>query len=231
MCAAREAPGQPAAAAERPLPAYLDELRRASDGWRRRPGPERSVIDQVCLVPDLPTFLEAVAAWDERHYFPILIDDIELTFKFLRAFRPARIVRYPRKAAAIPPEQLWTRVRAAVGRAWTADDPGGGSTGDAVPKSLGATPPGVVLSSPEGPMLAGAVALAAGRFQPLLRWDVSKHYPDVLAADEAEELARSLERVVAAAVPNHAHLGDDCDFVTLAGDWPYRYNPRDAAAR
>src|SRR4051812_38398188 len=156
------APAQPAAVAERPLPVYLEELRRASDGWRRRPGPERSVIDQVCLVPDLPTFLDAIATWDERHYFPILIDDIEFTFKFLRAFRPARIVRYPHKAAAIPPEQFWTRAQAAVERAWTEGDTGGSAAGDGVPKALGATPPGVVLSSPESPMLAGAVALAAG---------------------------------------------------------------------
>ena len=73
----------------------VDEVRKASVDWERRSGPERQVIDQVVLVPDLPTFLEAIAAWDERHYFPILIDDIELTFKFLRAFRPARVVALP----------------------------------------------------------------------------------------------------------------------------------------
>ena len=39
----------------------------------------------------------------------------------------------------------------------------------APPRGLGATPPGLVLSSPDSPMLAGAVALAAGRFQPLVR--------------------------------------------------------------
>ena len=52
---------------------------RASDDWRRRSGPERAVIDQVCLVPDVPTFLEAIATWDDRHYFPILIDDVALS--------------------------------------------------------------------------------------------------------------------------------------------------------
>ncbi len=37
------------------------------------------------------------------------------------------------------------------------------------PRWLGPTPPGAVLASPDGRMLAGAVALAAGRFQPLVR--------------------------------------------------------------
>src|SRR5829696_420935 len=119
LASAQRAPAQPVAGPAPALPPYLDELRRASAEWRRRAGPERAVIDQVCLVPDLPTFLEAIATWDERHYFPILIDDIELSVKFLRAFRPARIVRYPRKSAAIPADQVWTRAVAAVGRAWS----------------------------------------------------------------------------------------------------------------
>src|SRR5690242_606010 len=119
----REAPAQPSgdiAAPVSPIIGSLDEIRRASVFWERRPGPERRVVDQVCLVPDLPTFLEAIAAWDETHAFPILIDDVELTFKFLRAFRPARIVRYPRRSAPIPAGRLWDEAVAAVGRSWSA---------------------------------------------------------------------------------------------------------------
>src|SRR4051794_17614666 len=66
----------------------LEPLRNASMAWESRSGPARSVVDQVCLVPDLPTFLEAIAAWDEGHYFPILFDDVESSFRFVRAFRP-----------------------------------------------------------------------------------------------------------------------------------------------
>ena len=62
--------------------------------WRRSIGPRRLVIDQVCLVPDVPAFFEAIAAWDERHFFPILIDEPAWTLPFLRAFRPSRVVRY-----------------------------------------------------------------------------------------------------------------------------------------
>jgi hypothetical protein len=203
-----------------------DDLHRAAESWTRRGGPERRVIDQVCLVPDVATFFEAIATWDERHFYPILIDDIEYAFKFLRAFRPARVVRYPRKGEPIGQGQEWAQASAAVGRAWTGETAGavGTPSGDAVPARLGPTPPGVVLSAPDSPMLAGAVALAAGRFQPLVRWDVSKRYADVLSADEADALAAGLEIRVTAAVPSHDRLGDDCDFLTLAGDWPYRYN-------
>ncbi|MEA2630344.1 MAG: hypothetical protein QOE66_563 [Chloroflexota bacterium] len=45
-----------------PLDGSLAEIRRASVFWERRPGPGRRVVDQkICLVPDLSTFLEAIA--------------------------------------------------------------------------------------------------------------------------------------------------------------------------
>src|SRR3954469_1397535 len=85
----------------------FSELRRAAAGWQLRAGPSRRVIDQVCLVPDVATFYEALATWDEARYFPILIDDVELDLKFLRAFRPARVVRYPGRGKPIGSGEAW----------------------------------------------------------------------------------------------------------------------------
>jgi hypothetical protein len=234
-CAAVPAVGQTKApgmlAADSPYNRSVDEIRRASVSWERRPGPRRQVVDLVCLVPDVPTFLEAIAVWDENHAFPILIDDVELTLKFLRAFRPARIVRYPRKVGPITAERLWDAARAAAGRAWVDETAGGAKPllppGDAVPRRLGPTPPGVVVSSPTSAMLAGGVALAAGRFQPLVRWEVSHRFADRITRDQAQELALDLEAQVADRVADYSKLGDDCDFLTLAGDWPYRYQDKD----
>jgi len=250
--------GDPAAPeAFRGAPERLDDprlgsLRQAADFWRRSTGPRRLVIDQVCLVSDVPAFLEAIAMWDERHFFPILIDEPAWTLPFLRAFRPERVVRYmgrahpPAEAAEAgsrrtPADRLaaWREAELAVARAWTgparsdADLPPGGGP----PRWLGPTPPGVVLASPEGPMLAGAVALAAGRFQPLARlepdtWplnnqgvpDRPRHFGDVLTLTEAWHFARRVETRVAPLFAHYDQLGDDCDFLTLAGDWPYRFN-------
>ncbi len=85
-------------------------------------------------------------------------------------------------------------------------------------------------------MFAGAVALAAGRFQPLVRGGplvighggpqarrTLRRFNDVLTVEEAVPFASAIEARIASVVPNHDRLGDDCDFVTLAGDWPYRY--------
>ena len=230
----------------------LESLRQAARSWRRSVGPRRLVIDQVCLVPDVPAFLEAIAMWDERHFFPILIDEPAWTLPFLRAFHPARVVRYmgrdriPTEPAEPSRRRLpahdaapWHEAILAVARAWSGParseanlPPGGGR-----PQWLGPTPPGAVLASPEGPMLAGAVALAAGRFQPLVRlepdtWPLNdqgvpgrpRHFGDVLTLTEAWHFARRVETRIAPLFARYDRLGDACDFLTLAGDWPYRFN-------
>ncbi len=224
----------------------LAYLREPSAHWRRFQGPERLVIDQVCLVPDVPTFLAAIAGWDERHFYPILIDAPQWTLPFLRAFRPARIVRC---AAASPAaiettgnasHDRWQDALAAVSRGWVHETPKTVQLppASAFPRQAGATPPAAVLSHPDSPSLAAAVALAAGRFQPLLRLEPmtvagglrkARIGPETLgfndAPTEAEAVvfARRVEARIAPLAASHANLGDDLDFLTLAGDWPYRY--------
>ncbi len=222
----------------------LAPLREAAGTWEGRIGSRRVVVDQVCLVPDVPSFFEAIAAWDDRHYFPILIDEPGWTLPFLRAFRPARVFRHEtsgdRRASSAGLLDRWTAATLAVSRAWSPssipdrDLPPSGSP----PRGLGPTPPALVLSSPDSPMLAGAVALAAGHFQPLLRvepavWDIDGdgthrgvRHGDVLTLRQAWEFARHVEARAAGVVGRYEGLGDDCDFLTIAGDWPYRYDDR-----
>ncbi len=202
------------------------EVRRASVTWDQRQGPTRQVIDTVCLVPDLATFLDVIATWDARHFFPVLIDDAEYNLKFLHDFRPSHVIRYPGRSQPLAAETVWERAIESIGKSWR--DPEKADLkigrGDEVPQGLGPVPPGVVVSTPESPTLAAAVALAAGHFQPLWKWETPKNSSDILTLDEARSLALNLETRIASAFPHYDRLGDDCDFVTLAGDYPYRYN-------
>ena len=200
----------------------LEPLREAAESWESRRGPIRQVVDQVCLVPDLPTLLAAVATWDRAHWFPVLIDEPESNLRFIKAFRPARVVRMPAVAAPMPGGRTWEAAVEAVAssRKPGADDP--------IDAGLGPTPPGVVLSNPESGALAGAVALAAGRFQPLLRWKPPIETKSVPKREDVlPSLLIDLERTLGAEVPNYGRLGDDCDFLTIAGDYPDRYEVND----
>ena len=102
---------------------------------------------------------------------------------------------------------------------------------------------GLVLAAPESPMIAGAVALAAGQFQPLVPAGRSSHrrvagrehdpnarrrFGDVLTLAEAWGFAHGVESPSGRGRPHYDQLGDDCDFLTLAGDWPYRYSVEQA---
>ena len=229
----------------------LVALRQAAERWRRPGEPRRVVVDQVCLVPDLPTFLDAIAAWDERHYFPILIDEPAWTLPFLRAFRPARVVRYtgnkqqsglsPEPKAGTGPsaraETAWLKAIDAVRRACSTPPEVHGEAKGA-PKGDGHAPqtPGLVLADPDAATIGAAVALAAGHFQPLIPLgtfhlprgvpgasESTRRFGDVLTLVEAWGFARGVEARVSAAIAKYDQLGDDCDFLTLAGDWPYRY--------
>ncbi len=222
----------------------LGKLKNAAAGWSRSLGPARTVIDQVCLVPDVPTFLEAIAAWDETHFFPILIDEPAWTLPFLRAFQPARVVRLTRRKPVAASDGPVAATRAgdrqpvtwldgvrAVSRAWSSGTTSDGTVASGrAPAKLGPVPPGVVLTSPASPMFAGAVALAAGRFEPLIRFEIgpassplTPRFESTLTAAQAWTLALAVEQRVAALTDSYRGIGDSCDFLTIAGDWPYRY--------
>jgi hypothetical protein len=228
----------------------LGTLRQAAESWRRSAVSRRVVVDQVCLVSDLPTFLEAIAAWDERHYFPILIDEPAWTIPFVRQFHPARVVRYKGKrnstgstsetsgaSAAARGETAWLKAIDAVRRACsTPPEPGGVSKGAANTGVPAAQTPGLVLADPDSATIGAAVALAAGHFQPLVRLgafhlppgvpgaaESTRRFGDMLTLVEAWGFAHGIEARVSAAVGKYNQLGDDCDFLTLAGDWPFRY--------
>jgi hypothetical protein len=228
----------------------LSSLRSAAESWRKSAAPRRLVVDQVCLVSDLATFLEAIAAWDERHYFPILIDEPAWTLPFLRSFQPARVVRYSgstraaastldarRPGAPIRGDAAWLRAIDAVRRACSTPPDAGGAK-EARRGEAGPAPrtPGLVMADPDSATIGAAVALAAGHFQPLVPLgafhlppgargasESTRRLGDVLTLAEAWGFARGVEARVAASVAKYALLGDDCDFLTLAGDWPYRY--------
>ena len=174
--------------------------------WRYSTGPLRLVVDQVCLVPDVPSFFEAIATWDQRHFFPILIDEPAWTLPFLRAFRPARVVRYntrarehrgDRRAASTvrPGFRARRRTDSPSGRRRWRPWRGPGRTtrrqmvGSRRPvhrrRDWGRLRRAWCCPAPDSPMLAGAVALAAGRFQPMVRLE-----PSMWSLDEPGDAGR-----------------------------------------
>lgn len=158
------------------------------------------VVDTVVIVPDGPSYLAALSGWSASVRYPVLIDDGSYAAgqdvaRFVRAFTPASVVRFTSADGVNTrdPEVLSTAAQRTVMSAWGASDAAGLT---AAWKSRPELPAGIVLFDASDSAWPGAVALAAGRGQVLLRWTRPKGWPQVweaLTLTQARELMAIVE--------------------------------------
>ena len=125
-----------------------------------------AVRDQVVLVPDAASFVAEIAKWTPSERWPVLVEDASFAPRFIRAFKPSTVLR---RSVADSGFADAAPVRAAVdgalARAW-------GGTPEAGPiaalRTAGVIPAGIVAASASDPAWIAALALAAGRGQPLV---------------------------------------------------------------
>ena len=213
-------------------------LAEGKDSPRRSKWAKREVLDVVVLAPDMAAFAQAISRWTEKQFFPVLFQDDLYAPKFIAAFKPAQVVlarpgdpATAKDREVLSPEAL----RAALLASWTNNDEEGElptRITDAVLRErlddVGARPLGVVFGDGVSGETAGALALAAGRFQPfelLPRPRVGKdnsigepeHY---LAYDTALDMARQVRECL---VRWDLPYEDQWATITLAGRYPFRY--------
>ncbi|MGL5062634.1 MAG: hypothetical protein ACRC62_21875, partial [Microcoleus sp.] len=123
-------------------------------------------VNRVVLVPDAATFLAAIQKWNLKGRWPILIEDNKYTPQFVQRFQPDEIIRLPAVKQQLPKDRkLQKLMLESVAAAWNATDT---QTLKAKWQQLGWEPPGIAISSENDPEKLAAVALAAGRGQPLV---------------------------------------------------------------
>ncbi|MCW8130907.1 MAG: hypothetical protein KIS92_11190, partial [Planctomycetota bacterium] len=213
-------------------------LALGDDSPRNSRWAKREVLDVLVLVPDLETFADAVAHWDEDRFFPVLFQDDLYAPKFAAVFKPAKTVLLPsvKKADAVFSA---AQIRRAILGSWTANgklkDLPAEPSEDALRarrKDVGGDPQGVVFGDGSSGETAGALALAAGRFQGfeiLPRPSVGKDEQDrrlalpndYLSQAAAWELARSVRDGLARWDLPHENRWAA---VTIAGAYPFRYS-------
>jgi hypothetical protein len=77
------------------------------------------VLDQVVLVPDEAAYLREIARWTPKVRWPVLIEDAAFAPRFVRAFKPAQVLRRGPAEEPLPaePAARRTAIEAAVVRA------------------------------------------------------------------------------------------------------------------
>jgi hypothetical protein len=169
-------------------------------------------VDQVVLVPDAAAYLEELSRWSPRGRWPVLFEDDHLAPMFIRRFRPAHVIRRGPAAGGTAIEQ--SRLEATVVGAWGGDPDQ--ERMRPVFDRLGHVPPGVVVASVRDPAWTAAVALAAGRGQPIGWLDESFGRPNqAIDPRTLSRLQAAVDSLVAATGYAHEALGDAIDAITL----------------
>jgi hypothetical protein len=181
-------------------------------------------LDRVVLVPDAATYIDELARWSPAARWPVLIEDEHFASMFIRRFNPAQVVR--RTAVDIGTRNARvTRdaLEAVVVRSW-----GGDPAVDSIPEVLERhryTPPGVVIASTNDAAWTAAVALAAGRGQPIAWLDGQYGRPNqLLEADGFASLQNAVDTLVAGAGYPYAAIGDAIETITVCRDIGGRVN-------
>ena len=194
----------------------------------------RTVSNVVVLAPDFESYAKTIALWTDTEFFPVLIQDDIYAPKFIAAFKPAEVILMPSggKNALPPIEELrhtiqssWTPAaeKAKVAATPSDDDLRARLT------AIGTWPVGVVFGDGESGEMAGALALAAGRFQGLeiLQRTTVGNEGHIGAEEHYLDLKRALilrDKVNEGLKRWGLPEGDRWAYVTIAGKYPYRYS-------
>ncbi|MBC22809.1 MAG: hypothetical protein CMJ32_02675 [Phycisphaerae bacterium] len=174
------------------------------------------LVDQVVLVPDVETYLDEINRWTLARRWPVLLDDGFHAVRFIHAFNPAVVLRRepvnrPLPGTAADRQRILQQV---LVRTWSGDVRD--STIEDVFSSLGYVPPGIVLTSVDDPAWTAAIALAAGRGQPLRFLDGDFGKVNATIGDEKFlRLKQQVREQVTSTGYTWNALGDDLETITI----------------
>lgn len=246
LLAALLAPGAPALAQDTPEtqppqpeaaqlhPGVLLGRRTGIDLARRR------VISVVVVTNDPASYAEAIAHWTPETFYPVLLDDgsweaTQNIARFVRGFRPTSVVRWSaseeitqgvlkmRDRRAVPRARKFARD--ALARSWGVDPGSERPDADLVARwiELKHAPAGVVIADQRDPAWAAALALGAGRGEPVYWTQLPKLVVDAsLSPEEADALCAQIEQFCDGSQLPWRGLGDVLDAVTICAALPAR---------
>ncbi|MDF1809215.1 MAG: hypothetical protein P1U42_05925 [Phycisphaerales bacterium] len=184
----------------------------------------QQVVPIVVIVDNADSYLFAISNWEAMIRFPILWDDgtpnsREDIARFVRAFKPEQVLRISGQS-----DSPWVGDRDAKQKVFEK------TLSMAVDESIGnwktafdrlaereLISPGMVVTDVTDPAWTAAIALCAGRLQPIAFIN-KPSTPTVLPISmlDADNLERSIERAASLSGRSWDEIGDDIDAITLA---------------
>lgn len=216
----------PAWAQEGHLPPSAEFARRVMEANR-----SARIVPTVIIVKDAVGYLTALEAWDGDTRFPVLWDDgspeaAADIARFVHAYKPDKVMRFEPKDAEPWPREASDRIRlielALFGSVLESETVG--SLQEMIEKlrtrdKLG---PGIVITDASGEQWPGAIALAAGRRQPLGFTSGVGRLSAALSVEDATHLEQFFRSFAEGLELSWSGMGNDVDAVTIALECPAR---------
>lgn len=184
----------------------------------------QQIIPVVVVVSDTGSYLSAIESWEGPVRFPVLFDDgtdraREDIARFVRGFRPEKVLVYAadnHDTLGEDSQERKQQIETALARA-LGDSVADWRTAMAALRKNGLFSPGIVVTDPLDDGWAAALALSAGRVQPMVFVDQPLELGDRdLSVERADGLELEIERAADATGMAWKTIGDDIDTVTLA---------------
>ena len=196
------------------------------------------VVPVVVLAPGAEAAAEAIASWQGPLRFPVLIDDgsleaSERIARFVRAFDPARVVRWSPDTSAWPDGDRaarFERIGQALASTLAMNPPSADpALFTQAAQQAGVDPGGVVAIDPGDDAWVAGLALAAGRIQLLVSIEAGGSPNRVMQRDRVEQIESSIRAASEDSGLEWQEIGDDIDAVTIAANMPSRVAARPGA--
>ncbi|MEQ9208048.1 MAG: hypothetical protein RLN78_11830 [Phycisphaerales bacterium] len=196
----------------------------------RRAGLRSSLLSQsmqvvpIVVIVDSPVeYLDAISSWEGPLRYPILFDDgselsREHIARFVRAFEPEQVIRVTKRGTSSwgrSAQERQDAISTALAAAIQESEPDW-ERSLGVLKDTGIVSPGVVVIDPMDQHWAGGLALAAGRFEPVIFLSGPQNHYKELTAAQAEGMNQSIEQGLRRLGRSYDQIGDEVDALTLA---------------
>jgi hypothetical protein len=181
------------------------------------------VVPTVVVVQDAQSYLFAISEWEGFMRFPVLWDDgtmesHEHIARFVRAFEPEHVIEIQSTFDPSWNEERTTRERVFEKALSKSIDENVKTWNESLIqlREQGVASPGIVITDTTDPAWPGALALAAGRLQPVAFVQAPSSVTQLLSPLNADGLERDIERAARLTGLKWEEIGDDIDAITLA---------------
>lgn len=206
---------------------WLENVSRGMDNFTKKTSRYNLKLDILPIVkiaPDLASYYEEISKWENKAICPVLLGNNQWSIKFIRAFKPEKIIQLSPKGNTTSSEQIVLNALSG----------GKGSVLAQINKlnlaKMNGIPTGLVIIDPENDAAPAGTALAMARCQQVMFRKSSEKLLTLLTFEKADAVRKEIMAFLEKNKIPYKNYGTDLDGLTIACGIPFLYNGTKADA-